>query len=587
MALIASAAGGLLLLDTVRIWLPSLTTIFGSAGTTDPLTLAAFALVWVLPAAFAIPLTRRWPTATPAVLAGTATAARLVGQAGVWQLYTSCVATTALFGWLVAVATKGWPTKKVAVGLAVSLATATLLQLLSGSVDLTWWSGPVPWLLIIGCGAVMVAAARERYFEESATALWFAVGPTLLLAGIITTTTSRVEHGFIVGVGATVGIALTTRSGPAWLVAALIIGATALADLPRDNGNFPWWTAIPQATLAALLPAALGHAANSGTQRHRGASAYGGLLVFFFLCSTYFVAFDTSLPVWRPGLVLLAAVLVGAAAVTNRTKLTQPVPWLPLVPAAVAMVLATTVNPAETPANHQAAWPVKVVTYNVRYGISEDGRFAPGMLVSAITALEPDVVMLQEVDRGMLVNGQHDVLAQLQKRLGMHAYYAPSSDPLFGDAILSRQPLDEVSFHSFPRYDIATGAGVLCAVLRMPGGDLGLAVSHLHENDNGISARQVGDLTAEIREMRAKGSLLLAGDFNAEPDNPKLGPIKQELKDGLAAKRPLNTWPAGSPTQQLDHVFVSEDLDVGDVVTERTNASDHLPVAVTVTRRNG
>ncbi|WP_343225836.1 endonuclease/exonuclease/phosphatase family protein [Luteimonas panaciterrae] len=67
------------------------------------------------------------------------------------------------------------------------------------------------------------------------------------------------------------------------------------------------------------------------------------------------------------------------------------------------------------------------MSYNIRYGISNSGRFDPDAIADAIAAQSPDIVMLQEVDRGFLVNVSHDVLALLQKRLHMYVYYNPAS----------------------------------------------------------------------------------------------------------------------------------------------------------------
>ena len=47
--------------------------------------------------------------------------------------------------------------------------------------------------------------------------------------------------------------------------------------------------------------------------------------------------------------------------------------------------------------------------------------------------------------------------------------------------------------------------------------------------------------------------------------------------------RPLPTSPADAPDEQIDHLLVSPDIQVTDVAAPRTTASDHLPVAATLT----
>ena len=41
--------------------------------------------------------------------------------------------------------------------------------------------------------------------------------------------------------------------------------------------------------------------------------------------------------------------------------------------------------------------------------------------------------------------------------------------------------------------------------------------------------------------------------------------------------------PADAPDEQIDHLLVSPDIQVTDVAAPRTTASDHLPVAATLT----
>lgn len=78
--------------------------------------------------------------------------------------------------------------------------------------------------------------------------------------------------------------------------------------------------------------------------------------------------------------------------------------------------------------------------------------------------------------------------------------------------------------------------------------------------------------------------LVLAGDLNTEPVDPAFAEFTRAgLVDALASARPLPTSPADDPREQIDHVFVSPDVVAADVAAPRGTASDHLPVAVTLT----
>lgn len=73
-------------------------------------------------------------------------------------------------------------------------------------------------------------------------------------------------------------------------------------------------------------------------------------------------------------------------------------------------------------------------------------------------------------------------------------------------------------------------------------------------------------------------------DLNTEPGDEAYAEFTDAgLTDAFAAARPLATSPADDPRQQIDHIFVSPGLTPGDPVAPRSTASDHLPVAVTLT----
>lgn len=620
-ATIATAAGGFVLLDSLRVWLPSLTTIYGSAGSTSPITLAAFALSWVVPVVLAVPLAGwrhgRWLPLAAACMAIAARVALQSGATGTAQLYASSVAVAAGFVWLMAAAVRGWPPRAVALGLAWTLAATTLMQLATGGVDLTWLPPAVGWPLLLVAATLWLIAHRAidggvDHRGSGGAAVWFASMPALMLGGLVTTVIGRVWAGHapwppsfwggaLVGIGAALGVfaAQRDRAGSAFAGAALVVVATALADLPRDGEAFPAWIAWPQAALACALAAALAHAAHSRERSalRRGLAAYVGLLLSFVLAVLYYVAFDLLLPVPRPAFVLAIAALLALAAWAGRAR-----PGSDDAPssapaashgsrraiataaiAALAIGAAAWTAPAgPEPASRPAHWPLRVMSYNIRYGISEAGRFDPQAIAAAIRAQQPDVVMLQEVDRGFLLNGGHDVLALLQRELRMHVYYNPASEPLFGDAILSRWPLRDVRAAALPTYDVPTRPGVLSGVLPLAhGGELVLAVSHLHENDAGVDVRQVRDLSDRVRSLSHGRPTILGGDYNLEPDDARLQPLRW-LRDGLAVARPLPTWSSSRPTQQLDYLFVSPGLRASAIRAPDTQASDHRPVVATV-----
>ena len=620
--LIASAAGSFLLLDGFRIWMPSLTTIFGSAGTTSAITLAVFAFSWPLAAIFALPLTvSRIGAWVPIVTVFFGVIARLVLQAdigGTAQLYASSVAVESTIFWFIAIAVRGWPTRSVASGIAIAIATTILMQLATTGLDLTWQPPSIGWPLLITALFLWLLGTWCWHAQPSmpgGNSLWFAMTPALFLSGVITISIGRTSTGIdwpptwwsgaVIGVGAAAGIWITLRGGlwrSRWPAALLVIAAAALADLPRAGEAFPWWIAFSQGLLAFAIPTALAHSTQSSSSPlsssssqnrwQRGLKAYFGFIASFVLVIAYYVAFDLGGAIPRFIFIMALATFIGIASLGK-----SPISFsfVSRLGTATVIVFAFICGLTALLTSHKepnqpeliARLPLKIMTYNIRYGISENGRFDPVSIASVISRENPDILMLQEVDRGFLLNGSHDVLANLQQKLQMHAYYNPASEPLFGDVILSRWKLRDARPLALPTYDVPTRSGVLSAVLPLEDGhELVLAVTHLHEKEGGVDIRQVADLAKEITTLSAGGEklLVLAGDFNLEPSDPRLKPLLAVLRDGIATARPLPTWPAGDPKQQLNYIFLSQQLRASDIVVPATNASDHRPIVARISR---
>nr|WP_130332802.1 endonuclease/exonuclease/phosphatase family protein [Micromonospora kangleipakensis] len=95
---------------------------------------------------------------------------------------------------------------------------------------------------------------------------------------------------------------------------------------------------------------------------------------------------------------------------------------------------------------------------------------------------------------------------------------------------------------------------------------------------------QARHVAAFATRYAAGRPLVLAGDLNTEPGEPAFTEFTHAgLLDALASARPLPTSPADDPREQIDHVFVSPGVTAADVLAPPGTASDHLPVAVTLT----
>ncbi|RQX09578.1 endonuclease/exonuclease/phosphatase family protein [Micromonospora inaquosa] len=628
------ALGVLLLIDVLRVWLPGIITIFGQAASTPAELMGAFALGWFVLALGAPAVVRRVGARPVTVVAAVALAvARLTLTAapgGRTQLWLATAGLLAGLVWLVGVAAD---TDRPVPGLALGFAVNAALHAVLDTVDLVWRGGWLAWLLSAVAVAVFLLSTAQpgQPATRAGTAdgpdgpadalggpgggrAWLLAGPALLLAGMVALSPALARTGMSylagdgvarsplfglapvpVAVAGFLGAALTRQPGGwgrAYGPVALLAGAVLFA---LDSGDL----LLPAILLAAVgLGACLAltddtsdpgtDAANASASR-RGYAVAAGMLVLALGAVGYYSAYDLGYP--NAAVPVVVAALVAAVALTARPagdRLPGPVAPLRATAAVTALALLAPVLADEVPVASNRDGPpqrLTVVAYNIRMGFGLDGRFDLTGLAEVVDRQRPDVVLLSEVDRAWLLNGGHDTLDLLSDRLGMPYVFGPAADPVWGDAVLSRWPVRDPRSRPLAAVGAPTGAQALAVTLDLGDGVHTAVVStHLQPppgRDPVGQARAVADFAIRYAAGRP---LVVAGDLNTEPGDEAFAEFaKAGLVDALAAARPLATSPADDPRQQIDHIFVSPGLIPADPVAPRSTASDHLPVAVTLT----
>ncbi|MEW2442126.1 endonuclease/exonuclease/phosphatase family protein [Micromonospora marina] len=651
------ALGVAVLLDVLRVWLPSVITLFGRAAETPAELLGAFALGWFLLALAAPTLVRRVGAAPVGlVAAGVLAVARLALTAqpgGPAQLWSACAGLLAGLIWLAAVAAA---VPRPVAGLALGLAGNAAGHALLGTEDLVWRGGVLAWglsvLLVLAFLAASVAALRDRTGapvggEAGSRAsvpgrrAWLLCGPALLLAGQVALAPAVWSAAAGTGSPDFPGLARPAGGSPLGALAVLLFLAAALFRAPLRLARLLWPSALLAGSVlfvtGRLVPAYLLTAVGLGgclaltdtatgddraavtderdadggrAGARRGRAAALGMLVFAVATVAYYAAYDLGYPNgWAP---VATAVLVALVAATAplRPAPAAPAPTSPartasapppsgaaspgpVLPATVRVAalagltalagLAAVLHvPATNVRATTATAAVRVAAYNIRMGFGLDGRLDLDALARELRGA--DVVLLSEVDRGWWLNGGHDTLALLAGRLGMPYVFAPAADPVWGDAVLSRFPMRSGQTRRLTAHGAPTGAQALGVTLDLGGRELAVVATHLQPPPGREPVEQAGEVAAFARRYANGRPLVLGGDLNTEPDDPAFAEFTRTgLVDALAVARPLRTSPADDPRSQIDHVFVSPGLTPGEVRAPRTEASDHLPVTLTVT----
>ncbi|MEX0937816.1 MAG: endonuclease/exonuclease/phosphatase family protein [Pirellulales bacterium] len=243
---------------------------------------------------------------------------------------------------------------------------------------------------------------------------------------------------------------------------------------------------------------------------------------------------------------------------------------------ALAIVAALSALSAPAMAQYDPAGPrLRVLTYNIHHGEGTDGRFDYQRLAKMINDLRPDIVAVQEVDRGTGRADGVDQAAVLGKLTGMRSTFGNAmhyDGGEYGEAVLSRYPILGVRVHHLPfRYGQEPRAALAVAVQPEGMPELLFVGTHLCHQSSATRLEQCQQLD---RILPAGGPLpvILAGDLNARSGSDAMA----VLLDGR--------WiDCVAPRSRIDYVLVRKEdpwqVTSVNIIDDRVT-SDHRPVLV-------
>ena len=439
-----------------------------------------------------------------------------------------------------------------------------VFQNLAGFAAATGWDLHQAFLLIVvsnSLGLLVAAGVASRAALDN----W----GTTLLFGILLT-------------GATLFVA---EPSSAAIAAALVIGNTCLSSLLiMTFAGFEGRESRGDERAEARSEQALGF----GSVFH-GA----GMILLMALLFGYYASLELEMPFSREMLLPAAGVTVGLVALwasiakPNNGVSHFPL-WRPGVFAAMFVIaplfMWTMWQPHQTETGE--GYPVRVMTYNLHNGFNTDGELNLEDLTDIVQYEKPDILALQEVSRGWAINGSADTLLWLSDHLDMPYVYGPATGHMWGNAILSRFPVNDWGTMDLPPRDLPLLRQLTWADFDLgEGQELRVIATHFHHPEDGGEARLL-QTEAVLSFWNANPQTVVLADLNAEPDWPEmLGFWRAGFLDALEGVEDRATFPSDGPIKKIDYVLASADLELSDPSIPKTTASDHLPVAATVDLR--
>jgi len=189
-----------------------------------------------------------------------------------------------------------------------------------------------------------------------------------------------------------------------------------------------------------------------------------------------------------------------------------------------------------------------------------------------------DIVAVQEADAGSLRTGfvnQTEYLAELagfdwwtdrtNRRFGRFARHSIGA--------LARSRPAAVESLKLP--GLVPGRGALMLRYGRADADLAVVVVHLAL----ARAARIEQLDYLADCIAEASHAVVMGDFNAPHSAPEMQRFFRRTGLVEPAER-LNTWPTWRPARNFDHILVSPDIDVGELMVLDDSHSDHLPVSL-------
>jgi len=250
---------------------------------------------------------------------------------------------------------------------------------------------------------------------------------------------------------------------------------------------------------------------------------------------------------------------------------------------------------------------IRVLAYNTHHGEGNDGVLDLERISALIRELDPDLVALQEIDRGTERTGGVDQTGVYIEATGLSGIFGSFMDyegGQYGMAVLSAWPIVDFWNHRLTDGAEPRSSGTLRVRSPKTGREYLFSGVHLYSTEQERLA-QAQDLDAALAatDGRAGGAAgaqaaaggplptLMAGDFNSQPGGPVLTWLAESAatpwwiipKDG-----PSNTFPSDEPAREIDFLMARPAARwevIEHRVIDEPVASDHAPIfAVLVAR---
>ncbi len=226
---------------------------------------------------------------------------------------------------------------------------------------------------------------------------------------------------------------------------------------------------------------------------------------------------------------------------------------------------------------------MKIMSFNTQHCLNYlEQKIDFEIMADTIKKCNPDIIGLNEI-RGECAQAADyaDQTAILSRLTGIQNYYFAEAIKFggikpYGNAMLSKLPVISAETIIIPDPNPKKYDGYYetrCVLKAKLEGDITVLITHM-----GLNPDEQENAVQTIIENIAPQKCILMGDFNMQPDNPLLIPIRKRMVD--TAKyftEPKLSFPSDKPEIKIDYIFVSPDVEVIEADIPAIVAADHRP----------
>jgi endonuclease/exonuclease/phosphatase family metal-dependent hydrolase len=246
----------------------------------------------------------------------------------------------------------------------------------------------------------------------------------------------------------------------------------------------------------------------------------------------------------------------------------KPYVIIPSLVLGIGIILALLVVSAR-PAPAIAKNSLRLLTYNIQQGYSDDGLKNFHGQLDLIHSMDADLIGLQESDTARIAGGNADVVRFMADRLNMYSYYGPTNvTGTFGIALLSRYPLEDP--RTFFMYSEGEQTASIEAEVVVGDRRFHVLVTHLGNGGPLIQQQQV------LQRLDGRQNIIAMGDFNFRPESEQYAETTAVLEDAWLTAAQQRMTPAGQNIdRRIDHIFISPGFRVNHAEYLGAGPSDH------------